>query len=401
MPYTLIKTNGNVLTVVNDASLDQTTNLTFVGKNYAGYGDLVNENFLKLLENFANTAAPTRPVTGQLWFDSSPTVNSLKVCYDGSNFKSVAVLHSGTSAPAINNVGELWWDSASEQLKTYDGRQYKVIGPQGSAVAGWVVSSALDTTTAVSSAMLVGTIENEVVSVMSKLTFNTQSTSDLYNNFKKIHKGITLSGADITTGSSKDSGYLFWGTAAEALTADVAVTTKAVSLAVSAANATVYPALVSSVTGSQQVFADTAFSFNQTTRVLAATASSALYADLAERYASDMPYEPGTVLVIGGAAEVTTTGVRANVSVVGIVSENPAYMMNSDAGSDQTHPYIALKGRVMCKVIGPVMRGNLLVTSEQPGYACRARADDNANAVIAKALNSTVESFGFIEVLVV
>jgi hypothetical protein len=86
--------------------------------------------------------------------------------------------------------------------------------------------------------------------------------------------------------------------------------------------------------------------------------------------------------------------------VAGIVSQNPAYMMNSDAGNDKTHPYIALKGRVLCKVTGPVKKGDLLVTSNMAGVACAWEDGDDANAVIAKALESFVGPAGVIEVKV-
>ena len=126
----------------------------------------------------------------------------------------------------------------------------------------------------------------------------------------------------------------------------------------------------------------------------------ATYSDLAERYHADAAYEVGTVLVVGGDAEVTVTTDRAHTSVAGIVSTNPAYMMNSDAGSDDTHPYIALKGRVPCKVVGPVRKGERLVTSIHAGYACSAQDIDSANATIGIALESFEGDFGVIEVKV-
>jgi hypothetical protein len=134
--------------------------------------------------------------------------------------------------------------------------------------------------------------------------------------------------------------------------------------------------------------------------VFAGTAASAYYADLAERYEADAVYEPGTVLVIGGEKEVTITSIFADTRVAGIVSKNPAYMMNSGAGTDETHPYIALKGRVPCKVIGPISKGDLLVTSAHPGYACVGQ-NVFSGAVIGKALGNQSEGFGVVEVLVV
>ena len=129
-----------------------------------------------------------------------------------------------------------------------------------------------------------------------------------------------------------------------------------------------------------------------------AKATSAQYADLAERYATDVEYEPGTVVVIGGAKEVTACSSYADHKVLGIVSTDPAYKMNqSIEGQD-----IALTGRVPCKVMGPIERGDLLVTSTTTGHA---EAWDPQNvvpgSVVGKALEAKTDSGpGVIEVAV-
>jgi hypothetical protein len=126
-----------------------------------------------------------------------------------------------------------------------------------------------------------------------------------------------------------------------------------------------------------------------------------LYADIAERYEADAVYEPGTVLMHGGAKEVTLATIHATETVAGIVSTNPAYMMNSEAGNDETHPFIALKGRVPCKVIGPVRKGELLVASGlKHGYATARQLGDDPHAVIGKALENFSGPLGVIEVKV-
>jgi hypothetical protein len=127
----------------------------------------------------------------------------------------------------------------------------------------------------------------------------------------------------------------------------------------------------------------------------------ATYADLAERYSADAPYEPGTVLVFGGEAEVTTTTMLSDTKVVGIVSTDPALKMNSAAGNSQTHPYIALKGRVPCKVIGKIEKGDLLVTSSTPGYAKASLGVPMIGTVIGKAIEAkSGTGEGIIEVFV-
>jgi hypothetical protein len=106
-------------------------------------------------------------------------------------------------------------------------------------------------------------------------------------------------------------------------------------------------------------------------------------------------------LVIGGDAEVTTTDSHANTAVAGIVSTNPAYTLNAQAGTDATHPYIALKGRVPCQVVGPIKKGDLLVTSSIPGYAERAKEGDSPNAVLGRALEDCTTLHCTIEVMVI
>jgi hypothetical protein len=116
--------------------------------------------------------------------------------------------------------------------------------------------------------------------------------------------------------------------------------------------------------------------------------SSAQYADLAERYQADAIYDVGTVVIFGGNAEITTTNTKADVSVAGVVSENPAYLMNDTISNDEKFPAIALRGKVKVKCIGKVAKGDLLITSETPGYAVSTGKNDFGNAVFAKAISN-------------
>ena len=128
----------------------------------------------------------------------------------------------------------------------------------------------------------------------------------------------------------------------------------------------------------------------------------ATYADLAERYATDVPYEPGTVVVFGGEAEITTTLVAGDVSVAGVISTNPAIKLNADAGNSVTHPYVALRGRVPCNMIGPVSKGDLIITaSHEPGYAKSNGKFDAGRSVFAKSLETDLtEGKKVIEVVI-
>jgi hypothetical protein len=118
----------------------------------------------------------------------------------------------------------------------------------------------------------------------------------------------------------------------------------------------------------------------------------ATYADLAERYEADAEYEPGTVVVFDGDKEITTTDVEADYKVAGVISTDPGLKMNSNAGEDSTHPYVALKGRVPCKIIGPVKKGDLIVTSKTPGYGVSVGGTDMGRSVFAKSLVNNDDS---------
>ena len=133
--------------------------------------------------------------------------------------------------------------------------------------------------------------------------------------------------------------------------------------------------------------------------VITATATAARYADLAERYEADADYEPGTVVIIGGEKEITTTDQVNSTKVAGVISTDPAYLMNAEA----TGLPVALRGRVPCKVVGVIQKGDVLVTSSTPGYAMPAAHPHNVSAseLVGKALQSKTDSAeGVIEVLI-
>ena len=128
----------------------------------------------------------------------------------------------------------------------------------------------------------------------------------------------------------------------------------------------------------------------------------ATYADLAERYEADTEYEPGTVVIFGGDKEITTTDTPADYRVAGVISTDPGLKLNSSAGDDKTHPYLALRGRVPCKVIGPVEKGDLLVTSDTPGHAKSVAGVDMGRSVFAKSLtHDTSDGAKIIEVAII
>ena len=127
MAYTINTYNTNVLTVVEDGTIDQTTDIKLVGRNYAGYGEIQNENFVFLLENFAGSNQPPRALTGQIWYDSSES----KIKYwNGSKWRNTGGTEVATEPPAGLSEGDLWWDSDDLQLHVYTGSEFILVGPQ-------------------------------------------------------------------------------------------------------------------------------------------------------------------------------------------------------------------------------------------------------------------------------
>lgn len=145
MAYTINKTDGTILATVADGQIDSiSSDLTLIGKNYSGFGESINENFIKLLENFSNTAAPSNPIRGQIWFD----VNELKLkVYNGNSFVPVSSATISNTQPASLGVGDLWFNDVDKQLYFYDGSNTILLGPdysQSQGLSGLRVANILD-----------------------------------------------------------------------------------------------------------------------------------------------------------------------------------------------------------------------------------------------------------------
>lgn len=146
MAYQINKTDGTIVATVADGQVDNlSTDITLIGKNYNGFGEALNENFIKMLENFASTARPTHPIRGQIWFDSSES--KLKV-YSGTEFLPVSSATVSSIQPSTLSVGDLWFNDVDKQLYFFDGTSTILLGPSYSASqgkSGFEVKSILDT----------------------------------------------------------------------------------------------------------------------------------------------------------------------------------------------------------------------------------------------------------------
>ena len=302
MPYTIdYSQSSKTAIVVNDGTIDTSTSIGLIGKNYTRFGETLNENMLHLLENFANTSAPTNPTEGMLWYD---TANSQLKIYDNGVW-SVILSGAGTTKIEFRN------------RKDTGGNYHKTIE------------------------MIV---DANIVNITTDDTVAWTPHAD-----EKLEDGVT-------------------------------------------ALSTQFPTIAAGITMN-----------NTTNYKFRGLATSAEYADLAERYEADEEYEAGTIVRLGGTHEITQTLQEADMDVFGIVSTSPGFEMNAAAGTDATHPFVALAGRVPCKVIGKVVKGDRLVTSNTPGTARQANPTEvqDYRNIIGRALESfDSDDVGTIEVVV-
>jgi len=450
MAYTINKTNGSIFATVADGTINTSSSITIIGKNYAGYGEFLGENFIKMLENSANSTAPTAPLTGQLWYDSG---NNLLKVYSGSQWKNLGAATSSSSTPTGNVAGDLWFDSTNSQLKVYDGSSFVLVGPaftSGTGTSGAIVDTVRDSG-GIDHIVVKLYVENDIVATVSKDSTFTPQTS--ITGFANIASGIQLSttvdsGNALFTGKATNAAQLDGFSATDYLSA-VANDTTVGSLGIlNDSGLTVgvdSDFQITTPLGTGNVILDNLinngdiiFRVNDggsTTQVLVfdgatsdilpgvggttnlgasgtkfnnvyansfeGTATSAEYADLAERFEADAEYEAGTVVELGGIAEITKAVEELSENVFGVISDRAAYLMNAKAGSNATHPPIAMNGRVPVKVIGTVNKGDRLVSAGN-GFA-RAAQDGEATArnIIGRALtNKETTGEGTVEAVV-
>jgi hypothetical protein len=409
MAYNITLTNNTPLVTVADGTEDTSaTNLTLVGRNYAGYGAALNENFVKLLENFSNSTAPTTPLVGQLWWDSG---NKVLKAWQGTAWKPIAVSQTSSTTPTNSQSGDLWFNATTGVLSGYNGTTWIAIGPTsppGAAVTAIAANVAVDT---LSGTHIVGnvTVNNKLSGIFSTenasftlaapvsgisviypglnvagsvtATANVLTSNLTVTNFANINS-VTGNVANFTnanfTGNVNFTGNIFWPTNQNlnlaAITSDI----------VPAANLSYNLGTVNSWWNN-----------------IYGTSIHAQYADLAERFEADELYDAGTVVELGGDAEITAVAKDLSEEVFGVISTNAAFVMNSRAGDNNTHPPVAVQGRVPVKVIGKVRKGSRLVSAGN-GYArAGERSEITTWNVIGRSLeNKDTDGPGIIEAVV-
>lgn len=351
MAYEVNKTDGTVLLNIQEGEVDSTYGLNLLGKNYLGYGELIAENFIRLLENFASTTEPSNPIEGQLWFSIPPdftegTPYQLKVWHGTGGWKPLAHMFVGDEPGfAQRGLGDLWFDNA----------------PTVNAVKYWNGSKWVNLS------MLYGAVGQETGIIVDELIKDVNGGQHKAIKFKVNGVLVALFSSDAP----------YEPAAADQQPDSYDYTT---FLGEGAAE------------GSEGDYNDTGtigkgLNLNASSEFkLRGVAIEAEFADVAEIYVGDAAYEPGTLVGLGGTAEVTATKYDADKSVFGVVSTRPAYLMNARKKHVKNALPIAVAGRIPVKVKGPVAKGDRLVASDEPGVARRATEQDPLWSVIGRAL---------------
>jgi len=194
---------------VADQSLNKETDVTFIGKNYAGYGPVVAENFLHLLENFANSTAPTNPIEGQLWYDTGEKI--LKVYDSAGTWNTTGSIKKSPLAPTQNGQGDLWVDTKNQQLKVYAGSTWLLVGPQFSAgIKTGPQAETITDTNNVNRNVITFYSDNSLVAIVSTATFTPKA---VISGFSVINSGINFSSATKTAIDPGSTYTTVWGTA--------------------------------------------------------------------------------------------------------------------------------------------------------------------------------------------
>jgi len=312
MAYKINKTDGSLLTEIVDSTVDQTaTDLTLIGKNVSGFGEFINENFIKLLENFAATSSPNNPIAGQLWYDTSQ--NRLKV-YDGAGFRQGSGPIVSGAVPSNLVQGDLWIDSSENQLYFYDGTDRVLAGPIYKAsqdISGFEVETIIDSNNSEKTILNLW-VNGILLGIFSRNTIEFTPKATITNFSGTIKPGFnasTLAGMKFNVTSSK----------ADALVDTLGNLYTSNSFMSTTANAT--------TTGQIRIQNSTPLILgaNQNYEVTATTTALAITSNNAgQNYQIKIKNASGTRDAIT---------VRATTERVGIFNDNPAYTfdINGDA----------------------------------------------------------------------
>ena len=406
MAYTIVKSDGTILTTIADGTINTTsTSVGLPGRNFAGYGQQLDTNFVHQLENFADTTPPANPLTGQLWYNTN--ANTLYVCpTDGLSNANAWVSLAVSSANSTTTFGsvQVTGNLAANNITAAN----NVTGANGVFTNISVSSTAnISSGTANIGTGNIGSLFTQSINASS------QSTALSITGVVTANGNGTVSGYGNATSAAGTSMWVTGGNLIVAGAGNVGIRTDYYMYANGAVFGGNYSN--SNVQALLPVYNGNILAANIQTPIITTGANTtagnltgnwtlsagsrlqATYADLAEKYVADATYTPGTVLVFGGDQEVTLANAFDSTRVAGVVTTNPAYVMNSACEGEHV-VNIALQGRAPVKVTGPVYKGDLLVSGSN-GHAT-ANNIARAGTIIGKSLENFNGESGIIEVAV-
>jgi len=402
MAYTIIRTNGASLTTIQDGTINTTsTSLGLPGRNYAGYGQTLNQNLVKLVEHFANDTPPPNPLKGQLWYNT--TNGTLNVCpADGTtsavSWLTLASTNSGGTA-TLGNLTVTGNISANNLSVTHD-TVSDTITVRLATVSDTLQSSVANITQAAIPTLNTQTITTGSTTTAGSLTGIISVYGNSSGNaFSMVSGNISFATASVN--GVKCDNYMYANGAA--FNPSGTFTTANVSDYLTGANA------VTRFTGNiapTKITTSTIAGGGNIAGIWTLDVGArfqATYADLAERFEADAEYDSGTVVELGGDKEITAVIDDLSDKVFGVVSDTAAYLMNNQMGyTDKTHPPIAISGRVRVKVTGQVKKGDRLVSAGN-GMARSAQLNEaTAFNTIGRSLkDKNTDSIGTVEAIVV
>ena len=403
MAYTIVKSDGTVLTTIADGTINTTsTSLGLPGRNYAGYGQALDTNFVHTVENFADTVPPPNPLRGQLWYNTNNS--TIYVCPTDGESNALAWLaltatSSGgnTSFGAVTVTGNLSSNNlaATNQVTAnVFTASFLSVSANANIAQANITSANIGTltTTAITtgSATTAGTLTG--VWTVNGSAGGNNANAVIFNT-----GGIYINNTGNLFGIRTDK-YMYANGDPISFAGTYSNTNVASYLTVYGGNILTVQTQATVITTGANTTAGTLIG-NFT--LSAGSRMQATYADLAERFAADEEYAPGTVVQLGGDKEITAVQYELSDDIFGVISDTAAYLMNSGAGDDKTHPPVAVSGRVQVKVTGKISKGQRLVSAGE-GIARGANPGEaSAFNTIGRALeDKTTDDAGFVEAIV-
>lgn len=412
MAYTIVKSNGSVLTTIADGTINtSSTSLALPGRNYAGYGSYLDTNFVHALENFANASPPSNPLQGQLWYNTN--ASTLCVCpADGTTTASswITLAQSGsggtTTFGTVNVTGTLTAGNLSTS-GTVTGANAVVTNISVSANANITTGNITTANIGTTNTQLISTGANTTTGILQGTwtlngggTVNSVAGTSLLIQNGNLQIGQTGGTLGIMTDNYRYANGTTVSFAGTYNNANVSEYLSNASVAGGRFAGSIFPASLTTAnitTGAS----GTAGSLTGNWTLTSGSRLQATYADLAERFEADAYYDAGTVVELGGEKEITSVRYELSEDIFGVISDTAAYLMNSGAGDNTTHPPVAMTGRVQVKVTGIVKKGDRLVSAGN-GIARAAQAGEaTAFNVIGRALeNKTTNTIGTVLAIV-